>query len=690
MSFVLLVPSEYSVQPSPWLMLTLSQDDASEIDIEAVTKGTSIVNNTINYSTQPSVNADGTRIPNATLSIPLSEEYNTNLEVFHEHRFDCDKEIGAKFYLDGKLMQVDGHNVPKLGGNLQLKLWADGSEYWTGYPSSTTVTMSVKSIIAYFNISRTQDGTDKGWLNTCSNAGGPSDKTICEAYAEVGKDDDLPLAASGRPASQPASTQASSTRKPSSTQELSSTRAGSRGTTSATGSPVESATCLTKVGMGGTCLATGQAVRVQPVGLGHIHRVFSSVLSRLADPLAGRYNEARSHLSPENPNHTCYLAACGRVVHFAPSLSYDFLAPLGNRSDEIGRDFNRDSISSLVDRRSSYCYWPCAMKSPAAQIRPPGVTKISPSIRQNLQKLKARFAPSFSGSEVLIANVSANGTLRQCILDPTGPSCHQQSQGIRVQPPGFGMISYMSEITAELKSRFPPASSDPVDFGSRNSTENTTQDCLTVAKGEGCLPLKNQAAKLMPRILRQRMVLPAVLPESYSSQGVRTIPPAWSRIQKYLSTKFERILSRDEPTYSLPFGSPVEYDEEDDKANSTSQRSQAVRARPPPWFNTLYARNSTPVAFRAKQSPLGTNVQTGKENPEKRARLQKAQECEQNKSEHCSFGRVWDLGKWWQCLNNRSDWCFFFSGSSFLLTNGLIQVISVPVMFAWVFYLTEM
>lgn len=166
-----------------------------------MTEGTSLVNNTINYTTQPSQYADGTRIPNATLSLPLSDSFNTNLQIFHEHRFDCDRAGGAKFYLDGKLMQVDAHNIPKFGGSIQLKLWADGNKWWSGNPSSTTVTMSVKSIIAYFNTSGTEDGSDTDWFHACSQAGGPSNDTICEAYAEVGKLDNLPIASNGVSAS---------------------------------------------------------------------------------------------------------------------------------------------------------------------------------------------------------------------------------------------------------------------------------------------------------------------------------------------------------------------------------------------------------------------------------------------------------------------------------------------------------
>jgi hypothetical protein len=64
--------------------------------------------------------------------------------------------------------------------------------------------MSVKSIIAYFNTSGTDDGTDTYWFDECAQAGGPSEKTICDAYATVGKFDGLPIVSQGKLTSQAA------------------------------------------------------------------------------------------------------------------------------------------------------------------------------------------------------------------------------------------------------------------------------------------------------------------------------------------------------------------------------------------------------------------------------------------------------------------------------------------------------
>lgn len=89
-------------------------------------------------------------IPGATRRYPLSKEEGTNIDEFREYRFDWNFNK-VQYFLDGKLMHED-NRVPKDGGNLQLKLWADGNKWWSGHPSKTTVTMSVKSITAYFNV----------------------------------------------------------------------------------------------------------------------------------------------------------------------------------------------------------------------------------------------------------------------------------------------------------------------------------------------------------------------------------------------------------------------------------------------------------------------------------------------------------------------------------------------------------
>lgn len=152
----------------------MPKDDKSEIDIEIVTPGNSLVNGTVNYTLHPSLGQDGQPIPNATLSLPLAEA-GLRPETFHEYRFDSHPKRAVQYSLDGRLVHSNAHNIPSQGGSLQLKLWADGNKWWSGTPSRTDVYMTIKSIDAYYN----RSSTDTAWVGGCAAAGGPSSKTVC-------------------------------------------------------------------------------------------------------------------------------------------------------------------------------------------------------------------------------------------------------------------------------------------------------------------------------------------------------------------------------------------------------------------------------------------------------------------------------------------------------------------------------
>lgn len=117
-----------------------------------MTPGTSVVNDTINYTTHPSVNADWTRIPNATLSVPLEH----TLDTFRTHRFDCDHS-GSRYFLDDHMVHEDHRGGPREGGSLQLKLWADGNKWWSGIPSRTDTFLHIRKLEAYFNVTTQED-----------------------------------------------------------------------------------------------------------------------------------------------------------------------------------------------------------------------------------------------------------------------------------------------------------------------------------------------------------------------------------------------------------------------------------------------------------------------------------------------------------------------------------------------------
>jgi hypothetical protein len=147
------------------------QDDTSEIDIEFVSKGSSIVNNTINYTSHPSMNA-GRPIFNASRSVRMPKD--DFLATYREHRFDCSPQ-GVEYFLDGRLEHADAHSIPQAGGSLQLNLWSDGNRYWSGSASTTDVFMHVRDILVYYN---TTGSNDKKWLDACVSSGGP-EKAIC-------------------------------------------------------------------------------------------------------------------------------------------------------------------------------------------------------------------------------------------------------------------------------------------------------------------------------------------------------------------------------------------------------------------------------------------------------------------------------------------------------------------------------
>lgn len=100
------------------------------------------------------------------------------MDTFRTHRFDCDVNKGVKYYLDDKLMHTDDHNVPKAGGSLQLKLWADGNKWWSGMPSSTNTYLRVKNIVAYYNTSTSL--TNKEWHDKCHK-----EKKQCKAVMKL-------------------------------------------------------------------------------------------------------------------------------------------------------------------------------------------------------------------------------------------------------------------------------------------------------------------------------------------------------------------------------------------------------------------------------------------------------------------------------------------------------------------------
>lgn len=106
----------------------------------------------------------------ATLAKPWTD--------YQTHRFDWHPE-NITFYQGGDAIHTTTINVPKVGGNIQMNLWANGNE-WGGQPSKTNVTMNVKNILFYYNTTASEAGADQAFNQACSNAGGASSRTICD------------------------------------------------------------------------------------------------------------------------------------------------------------------------------------------------------------------------------------------------------------------------------------------------------------------------------------------------------------------------------------------------------------------------------------------------------------------------------------------------------------------------------
>ncbi|KAI9788714.1 MAG: hypothetical protein M1835_002113 [Candelina submexicana] len=141
-------------------------NDTNEIDVEVLTKEPN--DTTIHYTSHPFTNP-GASYP-ATLTKPWTE--------YQEHRFDWHPG-NITFYQGARAVHYTTANVPKVAGNMQMNLWANGNE-WSGTPSKTNVTMNVKNILFYYNTTASEAGTDQAFNQACSKAGGDSSKTICK------------------------------------------------------------------------------------------------------------------------------------------------------------------------------------------------------------------------------------------------------------------------------------------------------------------------------------------------------------------------------------------------------------------------------------------------------------------------------------------------------------------------------
>ncbi|MCJ1339522.1 hypothetical protein MMC09_004812 [Bachmanniomyces sp. S44760] len=169
-------------------------NDSSEIDIEVLTKNYPSNASTIHYSTQPFFDpVTGRAIADATAPVEGKKPWS----VMQEHRFDYNAD-SIIFYEDGLRMHQTTTNVPRIdlsnaaivnnnntsrnqpGGSLQVNLWANNGS-WSGPPSRTNVTMSIRYLLFYYNTTDSEAGLDSDFNFACSRAGDIANaSTICQ------------------------------------------------------------------------------------------------------------------------------------------------------------------------------------------------------------------------------------------------------------------------------------------------------------------------------------------------------------------------------------------------------------------------------------------------------------------------------------------------------------------------------
>jgi len=146
-------------------------DDDNEIDIEVL--GREGINS-VQYTTQPTTDANGNNITGASVAGTLS----TPSTSMQEYRFDWVPSL-VRFYQGTKLSHSTTVNVPSVSGSLRLNLWSTGNSF-SGTTSTVNVTASVNSLVLYYNTSASEAGNDSSFNNQCSQAGGVKSETaIC-------------------------------------------------------------------------------------------------------------------------------------------------------------------------------------------------------------------------------------------------------------------------------------------------------------------------------------------------------------------------------------------------------------------------------------------------------------------------------------------------------------------------------
>lgn len=100
-------------------------------------------------------------------------------QEFHEYRFDY---LPGKvyFYVDSELVaEMEGEEIPSVGGHLILQHWSNGNPLWSGGPPKDAAAISIGYVKAYFNSSDPAELQKK--VDQCNLLGsaGAADGSVC-------------------------------------------------------------------------------------------------------------------------------------------------------------------------------------------------------------------------------------------------------------------------------------------------------------------------------------------------------------------------------------------------------------------------------------------------------------------------------------------------------------------------------
>ncbi|OQO14490.1 hypothetical protein B0A48_01368 [Cryoendolithus antarcticus] len=149
------------------------RNDTQEIDVEYLSKNTSIVNTILQSGAAAAQGFDAagtSTYQKYDAGLSLSDEY-------HEYRYDWLPDR-VDFYLDGLKISTYTENVPDAPGHLLLSHWSNGNVGWSMGPPAEDAVSTISYVKAYFNVS----GGDE--VDVCS-----SGTAVCQIPEQSGQPD---------------------------------------------------------------------------------------------------------------------------------------------------------------------------------------------------------------------------------------------------------------------------------------------------------------------------------------------------------------------------------------------------------------------------------------------------------------------------------------------------------------------